>query len=40
MKVPFLSNSSLNFLEELKKNNDREWFNAHKAEFIAEQEKV
>lgn len=28
------------FLEKLKKNNNREWFNAHKSEFLAEQQLV
>lgn len=40
MKFPSLSNSSLNFLEELKMHNDREWFNTHKVEFLAEQAQV
>lgn len=40
MKAQTISNSSLNFLEELKKNNDREWFNVHKAEFLVEQGKI
>lgn len=40
MKAQTLSGSSLNFLEELKKNNDREWFNLHKAEFLAVQEEM
>jgi uncharacterized protein (TIGR02453 family) len=40
MESPTLSVSSLNFLEDLKKNNDREWFNVHKAEFQKEQERI
>lgn len=40
MRSPTLSISSLNFLEDLKKNNDREWFNVHKAEFQIEQARI
>lgn len=40
MKALSLSDSSLDFLEELKKHNDREWFNAHKAESLVAQERV
>lgn len=29
--------SALNFLEKLKANNNRDWFNAHKEEFVTEQ---
>ena len=32
--------STLNFLNELKKNNSREWFNEHKPDFLVEQQKA
>ena len=35
-----ISKTTLDFLNNLKKNNNRDWFNAHKTEFIAEQDKV
>jgi uncharacterized protein (TIGR02453 family) len=35
-----ISKSTLEFLSELKKNNNREWFAEHKAEFQIEQKKV
>jgi uncharacterized protein (TIGR02453 family) len=35
-----ISKSTLNFLKELKQNNNREWFNANKPTFEAEQKKV
>jgi uncharacterized protein (TIGR02453 family) len=35
-----LQPSSFKFLEQLKKNNNREWFNAHKDTFLQEQEQV
>src|ERR1700743_1782203 len=35
-----LPKSSLDFLKVLKKNNDREWFNAHKDTFLKEQLQV
>ena len=38
-KLPGLS-SALDFLKKLKKNNIREWFNAHKDEFINEQQLI
>ena len=34
-----ISKSTLDFLTVLKKNNSREWFNEHKAEFQVEQKK-
>lgn len=40
MKAHTIPASSLDFLEELKKHNDREWFNAHKAEFLIGQEQI
>lgn len=39
-KAVTIANSSLDFLEELKKHNEREWFNAHKTEFLKEQELI
>lgn len=36
-KLITIPNSSLDFLEELKKHNEREWFNAHKSEFLEAQ---
>jgi uncharacterized protein (TIGR02453 family) len=36
-KLTTISSSSLDFLEQLKKHNEREWFNAHKSEFLLEQ---
>lgn len=35
-----ISKSTLNFLEALKENNNRDWFNEHKPEFQIEQKKV
>ncbi|MGV8945656.1 MAG: DUF2461 domain-containing protein [Lutibacter sp.] len=35
-----ISKSTLDFLKLLKVNNNREWFNEHKAEFEAEQKKI
>lgn len=35
-----ISKSTLDFLKELKQNNNREWFNANKPTFDAEQKKV
>lgn len=35
-----LYSSNLDFLETLKKHNEREWFNAHKDEFLANQEHI
>jgi len=35
-----ISKSTLDFLKELKQNNNREWFNANKSAFEAEQKKV
>ena len=35
-----ISKTTLDFLKELKKNNNREWFNDHKAEFQVEQKKA
>lgn len=35
-----ISKSTLDFLTVLKKNNSREWFNEHKAEFQVEQQKA
>lgn len=40
MKVPTIAESSIDFLEELKMHNDRDWFNKHKGEFLVEQEKI
>jgi len=38
--MTLISNSSFKFLRELKENNNREWFAAHKSEFLAEKQKV
>jgi len=35
-----ISKSTLDFLKELKQNNNREWFNANKSTFETEQKKV
>ncbi|AMC10177.1 hypothetical protein Lupro_02440 [Lutibacter profundi] len=35
-----INKKTLEFLYKLKKNNNRDWFNKHKAVFIAEQDKV
>lgn len=35
---PKIHASSLNFLEKLKNNNNRDWFNLHKSDFLTEQE--
>ncbi len=35
-----ISKSTLDFLKELKQNNNREWFNEHKGMFEAEQKKI
>ena len=35
-----ISKTTLDFLKELKNNNNREWFNDHKAEFQVEQKKA
>ncbi|WP_456867281.1 DUF2461 domain-containing protein [Galbibacter sp. BG1] len=40
MSNTHISKSTYNFLNELKKNNNREWFNEHKKEFKAEEKKV
>lgn len=37
---PYLPSSSLEFLKLLKQNNNREWFNLHKEEFLVEQAHV
>ena len=36
----YIEESSINFLRKLVKNNNREWFNANKASYIEEHEKV
>jgi len=38
--LPIISKSGFNFLQTLKKNNHREWFNAHKTTFQKEQEGI
>lgn len=40
MKKSPISKSTLDFLKALHKNNDREWFNAHKAEYLKAHENV
>lgn len=35
-----ISKTTLDFLNKLKENNNRDWFNGHKPRFIAEQDKV
>lgn len=40
MKIPTISKSSIDFLEDLKKHNDRDWFNENKAKFLTEQERI
>ena len=35
-----ISTTTLDFLKLLKANNNREWFNEHKAEFVIEQKKI
>jgi uncharacterized protein (TIGR02453 family) len=35
-----ISTTTLNFLDQLKKNNNREWFHLHKSDFKAEQDKI
>jgi len=35
-----ISKTTLDFLQELKKNNNRDWFNEHKKEFVLEQNKI
>ncbi|HMI61477.1 MAG TPA: DUF2461 domain-containing protein [Puia sp.] len=37
---PMIYKSGFDFLNRLKKNNNREWFNAHKAEFQEEQQLI
>ncbi|MEO8770406.1 MAG: DUF2461 domain-containing protein [Ferruginibacter sp.] len=39
-KITSSLSSPINFLKKLKKNNNREWFNAHKDEFINEQQLI
>ncbi|XZF14019.1 DUF2461 domain-containing protein [Chitinophagaceae bacterium MMS25-I14] len=39
-KQPQISKSGFDFLKDLKKNNNREWFNEHKAAFLEEQLQV
>lgn len=38
--TPFIPASSLEFLKLLKQNNNRDWFNAHKDEFITQQDFI
>ncbi|MBC6112592.1 DUF2461 domain-containing protein [Pedobacter fastidiosus] len=38
--LPIISSSNLDFLKLLKKNNNREWFNANKDRFIEEQSAI
>lgn len=38
--IPQITKPALDFLSKLKKNNNREWFNAHKADFQEQQELV
>ncbi len=40
IEEPMIHKSGLDFLNKLKKNNNRDWFNAHKAEFQEEQQLV
>ena len=40
IEEPMIYKSGFDFLNKLKKNNNREWFNAHKAEFQEEQRLV
>lgn len=35
-----IDKTTLSFLKKLKRNNNREWFTAHKAEFLTEQQKA
>ena len=35
-----IDQSTISFLKQLKKHNNREWFNEHKPQFLAEQQKV
>lgn len=37
---PIISPSSFDFLNQLKAHNDREWFQAHKADFLEEQGRI
>ena len=40
IEKPMIHKSGFDFLNKLKKNNNRDWFNAHKAEFQEEQERI
>jgi len=40
MKNVTIPQSSLDFLKKVKKNNNRDWFNAHKEEYLAEHEHI
>jgi len=40
MNQPVIKKSSLNFLRRLKANNDRDWFTAHKGEYLEAKENV
>lgn len=40
MKSVFIQPSTLKFLKDLSKNNNRDWFNAHKEKYIVAQENI
>lgn len=40
MPTQILDKSLFDFLKKLKKNNDRDWFNAHKEEYLKQHEKM
>lgn len=40
MKSPIIQKSTFDFLKQLARNNNREWFNAHKGNYLAAKENV
>lgn len=40
MAAPIINSSSFTFLKQLKKNNNRDWFNAHKDRYLEEHEAI
>ncbi|EDM38857.1 hypothetical protein PBAL39_22330 [Pedobacter sp. BAL39] len=40
IKLPIVPASSMDFLKKIGDNNNREWFNAHKDEFLKEQQHI
>jgi len=40
MSKPKIQQSNLDFLKQIKKNNNRDWFNAHKEQYLKEHENI